>query len=271
LCTGATLTVPRPLTAAEPEDEQAVLAQVQAMSVESVVQRLPSENRQALCAYDYGFSLHAGLSTQRGERKKLERLLRYGLRPPFSQKRLSLTGDGKVRLKLRKAYFTGQTEVQFAPLDFIRRLAAIVPPSRENQTRYYGIFSAHHKERGKLAVLVPKPVAAGKPAEDTDDGAALPREAAEPVPKKYRQPWSALLKRVFGHEMLVCPKCQGKMRLIAMVDSPKVIAKILRHLGLETEPPQLTPARAPPQLDLAEAFADNDVFGDCGIDVDEAA
>ena len=80
-----------------------------------------------------------------------------------------------------------------------------------------------------------------------------------------------MLKRVFGHEMLVCPKCQGKMRLLGMVDSPKVIDKILLHLGLETEAPQLTPARAPPQLELADAFAGNDDFGEFSIDVDEAA
>ena len=61
------------------------------------------------------------------------------------------------------------------------------------------------------------------------------------------------------------------MRLVAMVDSPKVIAKILTHLGLETEAPKLTPARAPPQLELAEAFAGSDDFDECGVDVDEAA
>ena len=61
------------------------------------------------------------------------------------------------------------------------------------------------------------------------------------------------------------------MRLVAMVDSAKGISKILAHLGLDTEPPQLTPARAPPQLDLAEAFGDFDDFSDCVIDVDEAA
>jgi hypothetical protein len=118
---------------------------------------------------------------------------------------------------------------------------------------------------------VPKPATSAQAIADSDEQGALPQAAAEPVPKKYRQPWSALLKRVFGHEMLVCPRCEGKMRLVAMVDSPKVIKKILLHLGLETEPPQLTPARAPPQLELDEAFADSDDFADCGIDVDEAA
>jgi hypothetical protein len=63
------------------------------------------------------------------ETKKLERLLRYGLRPPFAHKRLSLTSDGKVRLKLRKPYYTGQTEIVLPPQDSLRRLIATIPPS----------------------------------------------------------------------------------------------------------------------------------------------
>jgi hypothetical protein len=129
--------------------------------------------------------------------------------------------------------------VLFEPLDFLRRLAAIVPPPRENQTRYYGIFSAHHKERRKLVALVPKAAALAKSTLEKSGELKLPPEDAEPVPPKYRQPWSALLKRVFGHEMLTCPRCLGKMRLLGMVDSPKVIAKILTHLKIETEPPRI--------------------------------
>ena len=60
------------------------------------------------------------------------------------------------------------------------------------------------------------------------------------------------------------------MRLLGMVDSPKVIGRILSHLGLETEVPQLTPARSPPQLEFDDAFGEDD-FGACDIDVDEAA
>jgi len=57
--------------------------------------------RKPCCAVFEGYSLHADLAVGHEDRKKLERLLRYGLRPPFAQKRLSLTSDGKVRLKLR--------------------------------------------------------------------------------------------------------------------------------------------------------------------------
>ena len=69
--------------------------------------------------------------------------------------------------------------------------------------------------------------------------------------------------------MLVCPKCGGKMRVIAHIDQPAAIQKILNHLGLETETPKLTPARDPPQLawdEFVEAEADDPV-----IDTDQAA
>ena len=47
-----------------------------------------------------GFSLHAGVSTKKGQRKKLERLCRYVSRAAVSQKRLSLTQNGQVRYEL---------------------------------------------------------------------------------------------------------------------------------------------------------------------------
>jgi hypothetical protein len=39
---------------------------------------------------------------------------------------------------------------------------------------------------------------------------------------------------------LVCPKCQGKMKIIAFIEDEEVINKILKHLGLwdlKTRPP----------------------------------
>jgi len=51
---------------------------------------------------------------------------------------------------------------------------------------------------------------------------------------------------VFLFELLTCP-CGGKRSLIAAITGHEVIVKILDHLGLPSEPPQVTPARAPPQ------------------------
>jgi len=48
-----------------------------------------------------GFSLHAGVATKAHDRKKLERLRRYIVRPAVYDKRLSLTTQGKVRYELK--------------------------------------------------------------------------------------------------------------------------------------------------------------------------
>ena len=61
------------------------------------------------------------------------------------------------------------------------------------------------------------------------------------------------MRRTFGYDVMACLKCGGRMKLLAMIDKPDAIARILTHLGLPTEPPRALPARAPPeQLELAE-------------------
>jgi hypothetical protein len=52
--------------------------------------------------------------------------------------------------------------------------------------------------------------------------------------------------RVFGIDVETCSKCGGRMKIIAAIEDPKVIRKILDHMGLDTKPPQLMPARGPP-------------------------
>ena len=66
-----------------------------------------------------GFSLHAGVAARSDQRDKLERLCRYITRPAISEKRLSLTNEGKVRYALKTPYRDGTTHVIFEPVDFI--------------------------------------------------------------------------------------------------------------------------------------------------------
>ena len=88
-----------------------------------------------------GFSLHAGVASKANERAKLERLCRYITRPAVSAKRLSMTRNGRVRYELKTPWRNGTTHVIFEPLDFISRLAALVPRPRVNLTRFHGIFA----------------------------------------------------------------------------------------------------------------------------------
>ena len=88
------------------------------------------EETSARVAKVAGFSLHAGMAAARHERRKLERLCRYITRPAITGTRLSLTPHGIVRYQLKTPYRDGTTHVIFEPLDFMARLAALVPRPR---------------------------------------------------------------------------------------------------------------------------------------------
>jgi hypothetical protein len=97
-----------------------------------------------------GFSLHAGVAARAEQRQRLERLRRYISRPAIAEKRLSLTPNGNVRHQLKTPYRDGTTHVIFEPLDFIARLAALVPKPRVNLTRFHGAFAPNSKQRGRV-------------------------------------------------------------------------------------------------------------------------
>jgi hypothetical protein len=54
------------------------------------------------------------------------------------------------------------------------------------------------------------------------------------------------MRRSFGFDVLACPRCGDRLELIALIDNPSVIRRILSHLGLPTEVPAARPARPPP-------------------------
>ena len=58
-----------------------------------------------------------------------------------------------------------------------------------------------------------------------------------------RMSWARLLKRVFDINIERCPHCGGAFRIIAAIEDPPVIAKILAHLGLLTRGPPRSPMR----------------------------
>ena len=63
------------------------------------------------------------------------------------------------------------------------------------------------------------------------------------------------LKRVFGIDIETCPACGGTLRIIACIEDPAVIKKILTHLNAKdpsAAPSRLPPCRAPPQAGLFE-------------------
>ena len=192
-----------------------------------------------------GFSLHAGVAAGCDERKKLERLCRYISRPAVAEKRLSLTPGGNIGYQLTTPYPDGTTHVIFDPLDFMARLAALVPRPRANLTRFHGVFVPNSKNR---ALVTPARHGKGNKRQETnktDESASANRHAA--------MTWAQRLKRVFNINMTNCEACGGSAKVIASIEDPVVIKQILAHFQRKAEPKEYNPlpeSRAPLQRGL---------------------
>ncbi|MFC1887053.1 hypothetical protein ACFLZM_08370, partial [Thermodesulfobacteriota bacterium] len=90
-------------------------------------------------------------------------------------------------------------------------------------------------------------VARGKRKEaDTDDKIPCILEP-ELTDKVFRKNWARLIQKIYEVDPLVCPRCFSKMRVIAMIEDPIVIKKILKHLDLwEIKRKPRPVANAPP-------------------------
>jgi hypothetical protein len=62
---------------------------------------------------------------------------------------------------------------------------------------------------------------------------------ADPAEVARRQAYgrtsASLMERTSGFDVLACPRCGGRLRLIALIEEAAALDRILRHLGLPTE------------------------------------
>ncbi len=74
-----------------------------------------------------------------------------------------------------------------------------------------------------------------------------------PVERREQVTWVQRLKRVSNVDIETCPACGAPVRIIACIEDPEVIEKILTHLDAKGAAPEATrrpPCRAPPQAGL---------------------
>ena len=220
-----------------------------------------------LCARVDGFSLHAARTVAQDDRDGLERLCRYGLRAPFSQDRLSIDPDGRVRCRLLRPWPTpdGRPDLVLDPVAFLRRLAALVPAPYQNLVRYHGVFA----NRSRLRPRLPKPTPRHRPDAPCSSTAADPAQRArtkaieghpgtqpEVHPPRHRS-WARLLKRVLDVDALTCTRCATPMIIVAFLTNPAILRRILDHLGLPATPPPIAPSRRRPDDDDTLPFLDD--------------
>ncbi len=82
--------------------------------------------------------------------------------------------------------------------------------------RYYGLYSNAHRGKMRKAGIAPSHP---QIIEDTD----------RYVPSRG---WAEMIRKVYEVDPLLCPSCGGQMRVIAFIEEPKVIDKIIRYLKL---------------------------------------
>ena len=198
------------------------------LRVFGVAARDPDEDRSH-AKNGYGFDLDASVRVPAHDRKRLEGLLRYMLRPPLSRSRLERLEDGRYRIKLKKGWSDGTTHIVLDGVELIGRLAALVPPPRAHLTRYYGVFAPRAKLR---RAIVPEP-------QLMDGGCACSASSATPIGtvaaaekgRQRRLSWAALLARVFAVDVLKCNRCGSSMQRVEWCTRPDRIKAVLKSTG----------------------------------------
>ncbi len=129
----------------------------------------------------------------------------------------------------------------FDPLEFIAEVVSHIPNVHEKTAIWYGFYS--NKSRG---IRKAKEVEASKPGPEGAAGSGAeegsPAEA-DRAPAEVRKNWARLIRRVFEVDPLICVRCGSEMKVIALIDRPSVIKRILGHFERAAS---VSTGRAPP-------------------------
>jgi hypothetical protein len=176
---------------------------------------------------------------------------RYLLRPPVAQDRLRRLGDDRILLTLKTPWADGTRHLLFAPMELLEKLAALTPRPRINLILYHGVLAPHARWRARVVAYGAHPgTAATAPnlERDSDD------DAAAPAPARHWA-WANLMRRAFDLDVLACPRCGGRLRLLGTIEDPVAIRAILDSLALsgallDRPPPAaaVEPAALAPQV-----------------------
>jgi len=134
--------------------------------------------------------------------------------------------------------------VIFEPVDFIAKLAALVPKPGVNLTRFHGVFAPNSKHRARVT-----PAKRGKGSQKVIEG----QDEKTPAHRHVAMTWAQRLKRVFAIDVETCRVCGSAAKVIACIEDPVVIKAILTHLEKKAAMDsgvQIPDSRAPPQARL---------------------
>jgi hypothetical protein len=180
-----------------------------------------------------GFNVH---SLVRAKTKiEAERVGKYMIRPILALDRLSfLESEGQV------GYRHGDdAELERMDyLEFIARVTSHIPDKGQVMVRYYGLYANAHRGKVRKASLASSPL-------------RIVEEELRRLPAKG---WAEMIRKVYEVDPMTCPKCGGRMKVVAFLTEPAVVDRIIEHLKLAfvaERPP-------PPQAALQELLWEAD-------------
>ena len=159
----------------------------------------------------------------------------------MAQDRLRLLADGRIVLTLKTAWADGTRQLVFEPLTLLEKLAALTPRPRINLVLYHGVLAPHAGWRARVVAYDAPPVQAPAAASASADA----NDAPPAAPPSRHWAWAELMRRAFDIDVLACPRCGGRLRLIATVEAPDAVRAILASLALSEEGADRAPPFAP--------------------------
>jgi len=191
-----------------------------------------------------GFQVFCGNRILPNDETAMENLARYIIRASFSQERMRyLEKEGMVVYKAKACAGhrsgDGKDQKTFPALEWLAAMCSHIPNRGEQMVRYYGYYSN---------------VALGKRNKAESDDLVPCIIEPQGSEKAFRKNWARLIQKIYEIDPLVCPKCQGVMRIISFIEDPQVIRDILTHLGLwlvRSRPPPKS--HDPPSIEYAPA------------------
>ena len=92
-------------------------------------------------ASHHGFDVHCAVRVVADDDEGRERLVRSCPRPPFAVDRIEALKDGRITYLMKTAR-RGSTHRVMSPVEFLARLAVLIPPPYFPLVRYHGVFAA---------------------------------------------------------------------------------------------------------------------------------
>jgi ribosomal protein S27E len=181
-----------------------------------------------------GFNVHSLVRAK--TKTEAERVGKYMLRPILALERLTLLeSEGKV------GYRHGEKGSELETMDyleFIARVTSHIPDKGQVTVRYYGLYANAHRGKVRKAGQGPSPL-------------RIVEEELHRLPAKG---WAAMIRKVYEVDPMTCPRCGGKMKVLAFITEHAVVDRIIGHLKLTfvaERPP-------PPQAAFQELLMDAD-------------